>query len=154
MIKSRTRYLEIQTLIQTTTHQPLALDSDQFKHSLVEKKLIYHKSVFISDIQFKREHSLLSNNLKEMMKGLSIDENMSNLTSASSEKSASSATKNEKASLEPQTKRKRNLPGHPGNNSYQLFFFPFIWLCMFLSQGYIILKSGCLGFRLRNNFFL
>ncbi|KAI5393517.1 protein indeterminate-domain 7 [Lathyrus oleraceus] len=48
-----------------------------------------------------------------MMKGLSIDENMSNLTSASSEKSASSATKNEKASLEPQTKRKRNLPGHP-----------------------------------------
>jgi hypothetical protein len=52
-----------------------------------------------------------------MMKGLSVDENMSNLTSASSEISASSATKNGKAStnLEPQAKRKRNLPGHPGN---------------------------------------
>lgn len=91
------------------------LDLDYFKYSLVEKKLIYHK----------REHSLLSHNLKDMMKGLSIDENMSNLTSASSEKSASSATKNEKANLEPQTKRKRNLPGHPGNNSDQLFFFSF-----------------------------
>ncbi|XP_045824235.1 protein indeterminate-domain 7-like [Trifolium pratense] len=51
-----------------------------------------------------------------MMKGLSVDENMSNLTSVSSEISPSnSATKNGKAStnLEPQTKRKRNLPGHP-----------------------------------------
>lgn len=69
----------------------------------------------------ERHHSLLYHNLVivviEMMKGLSVEENMSNLTSASSEISASSATKNGKAStnLEPQTKRKRNLPGHPGN---------------------------------------
>jgi hypothetical protein len=63
------------------------------------------------------------------MKGLSVDENMSNLTSASSEISASnSATKNGKAStnLEPQTKRKRNLPGHPGNKSYQLYMFSLV----------------------------
>lgn len=46
-----------------------------------------------------------------MMKGFAVDENMSNLTSVSSEISASSANKNENAS----TKRKRNLPGHPGN---------------------------------------
>lgn len=77
-----------------------------------------------------------------MMKGLSIDENMSNLTSASSEKSASSATKNEKASLEPQTKRKRNLPGHPGNNSYQLFLFLLLGCACSLVKGIVYSSQG------------
>lgn len=65
-----------------------------------------------------------------MMKGLVMDENMSNLTSASSEISASSGTRNENGSLypqhssastnlEPQPKKKRSLPGHPGHNSDQ-----------------------------------
>ncbi|XP_061367822.1 protein indeterminate-domain 12-like [Gastrolobium bilobum] len=59
-----------------------------------------------------------------MMKGLVVDENMSNLTSASSEISASSGTRNDNGSLhpqysststnqEPQPKKKRSLPGYP-----------------------------------------
>lgn len=63
-----------------------------------------------------------------MMKGLVMDENMSNLTSASSEISASSGARNENCSLyaqhsaastnlESQPKRKRSLPGQPGSKS-------------------------------------
>ncbi|KAI9106918.1 hypothetical protein K1719_022446 [Acacia pycnantha] len=62
-----------------------------------------------------------------MMKGLVADENMSNLTCASSEISASSGTRNDtpvslyahnrysstSAIQEPQPKKKRNLPGNP-----------------------------------------
>lgn len=66
-----------------------------------------------------------------MKRGMVVDENMSNLTSASSEVSASSEIRNENGSLypqlyssnatnqEPQPKRKRSLPGHPGNQSDQ-----------------------------------
>ncbi|KAE9586236.1 hypothetical protein Lal_00000841 [Lupinus albus] len=61
---------------------------------------------------------------KEMEKGLVIDENMSNLTSASSEISASSGSRSNTVSLYPQysststdqeplPKKKRSLPGHP-----------------------------------------
>ncbi|OIW03142.1 hypothetical protein TanjilG_11779 [Lupinus angustifolius] len=59
-----------------------------------------------------------------MEKGLVVDENMSNLTSASSEISASSGARSNTGSLYPQysststhqepvLKKKRNLPGHP-----------------------------------------
>ncbi|XP_028807045.1 protein indeterminate-domain 11 [Neltuma alba] len=61
-----------------------------------------------------------------MMKALLVDENMSNLTSASSEISASSGTRNDtpvslypqqysstSTNQEPQPKKKRNLPGNP-----------------------------------------
>lgn len=62
-----------------------------------------------------------------LYKGLVVEENMSNLTSASSEISASSGIRNDNGSLyahqysstsinqEPQPKKKRGLPGHPGH---------------------------------------
>ena len=59
------------------------------------------------------------------MKGLVVDESMSNLTSTSGEVSASSGTRIETGTLYPQQsiastnqapppKKKRNLPGNPG----------------------------------------
>ena len=59
------------------------------------------------------------------MKGLVVDESMSNLTSTSGEVSASSGTRIETGALYPQQsfastnqapppKKKRNLPGNPG----------------------------------------
>lgn len=61
-----------------------------------------------------------------MLKGLMVDENMSNLTSSSGEASASSGTRNETSNMYPQqsfvsanqasaaAKKKRSLPGNPG----------------------------------------
>lgn len=62
-----------------------------------------------------------------MVEGSVVDENMSNLTSASSEISASSGTRTDIGSLNPQysststnqeplPKKRRSLPGHPGHN--------------------------------------
>lgn len=78
-----------------------------------------------------------------MMKGLMVDDNMSNLTFASGEISASSSTRNDQSvgNLYPQNssastnqlppppnKKKRSLPGNPGPNflKFQIFFF-FLW---------------------------
>ncbi|KAL6344499.1 hypothetical protein AAG906_002404 [Vitis piasezkii] len=64
-----------------------------------------------------------------MLKGLMVDENMSNLTSASGEASASSGTRNETSNMYPQqsfvsanqapaaAKKKRSLPGNPDPNA-------------------------------------
>ena len=68
-----------------------------------------------------------------MLKGLMVDENMSNLTSASGEASASSGTRNEtsfvSANQSPAAaaaKKKRSLPGNPGSNSNQSWI-QFCW---------------------------
>lgn len=47
-----------------------------------------------------------------MIKGMVVDESMSNLTSASNEASISSTSNNP---AQPAAKKKRNLPGNPGN---------------------------------------
>ena len=63
-----------------------------------------------------------------MMKGLAMDENMSNLTSASGEVSASSGSRIETGAAkhpqhsfdstnQPPPKKKKNLPGNPGFRS-------------------------------------
>lgn len=46
-----------------------------------------------------------------MIKGMVVDESMSNLTSASNEASISSTSNNP---AQPAAKKKRNLPGNPG----------------------------------------
>lgn len=71
-----------------------------------------------------------------MMKGFAVDENMSNLTCASGDLSASanSSIRNESSSSthqqQPTQKKKRNLPGNPGiynshldQNNYCFFLY-------------------------------
>ena len=87
-----------------------------------------------------------------MLKELGVDENMSNMTSASSEISASSGTRNDTGSLyaqqsststiqEPQPKKKRNLPGHPGHKSDNTVSFLIdIWSLFFWVHLFSLLK--------------
>lgn len=95
-----------------------------------------------------------------MMKGLMVDDNMSNLTFASGEISASSSTRNDQSvgNLYPQNssastnqlppppnKKKRSLPGNPGPNflKFQFFFFVGVTYIFFSSSYYNIFILFC-----------
>lgn len=81
-----------------------------------------------------------------MMKGFAVDENMSNLTCASGDLSASanSSIRNESSSSthqqQPTQKKKRNLPGNPGIYIYALILIKII--IVFLYKNFI---SFCFG---------
>ena len=73
-----------------------------------------------------------------MMNGVMLDDNMSNLTSASNEASISSSNRNEVmgcGTLYPQApnqppppKKKRNLPGNPGTYHLVIYDYPSLFL--------------------------